>query len=139
MSDPLYFATGCLRGTYETGARTVVLLLDVFSGGRVGTDCDIGCGAHADAYAGWKVVRGCASRRVVSFSPRYGYLWWLHDQPRGFAALGYLDTNIHVFPELELVAVRMQSRPKEGMVEPMYVGPALKLFDRIVPVGIRKR
>lgn len=41
----------------------------------------------------------------------YGLLWWLFDRPKGFAAVGYLDTNLYVFPESGLLVVRMQNTP----------------------------
>ena len=60
----------------------------------------------------------------------YGLLWWLYENPKGFAALGHLDTNLYVFPALELVVVRMQSKPAERP-EP-YEPEALQLFSRMV-------
>ena len=44
----------------------------------------------------------------------YGYLWWLHPELGGYAALGYLSTDIHVFPKQQLVIVRTQSKPVDG-------------------------
>jgi CubicO group peptidase (beta-lactamase class C family) len=61
----------------------------------------------------------------------YGYLWWLIDNPKGFAARGYLDTNCYVFPELELAVSRIQARPYLFATEP-YEPKALALFRRIV-------
>ena len=60
----------------------------------------------------------------------YGLLWWL-DVDGGFAARGYLDTNLYVFPDRELVVVRMQARPA-GPVVP-YDAEAQRLFKRLVP------
>ena len=34
-----------------------------------------------------------ASTRPCPLNPGYGYLWWLVDDPKGFAARGYLDTT----------------------------------------------
>jgi len=59
----------------------------------------------------------------------YGLLWWLYRSPRGFAALGRFDTNLYVFPDLELVAVRMQSG--EAMDAKPYEPTALALFRRL--------
>lgn len=70
-----------------------------------------------------------STRRSQPFE-KYGLLWWLYDEPKGFAALGYLDTNLYVFPALELVVVRMQSKPVEGAGP--YEPAALKLFGRMV-------
>jgi CubicO group peptidase (beta-lactamase class C family) len=62
----------------------------------------------------------------------YAYLWWLHGDPKGFAAHGYRDTNCYVFPELELVVVRMQNTPAKDGAEP-YEPAAHTLFRRMVP------
>jgi CubicO group peptidase (beta-lactamase class C family) len=72
-----------------------------------------------------------ASIRPCPLNAHYGYLWWLIDDPKGFAAQGYLDTHCYVFPELELVVARMQSRPYLFAMEP-YQPKALALFKRIV-------
>jgi len=60
----------------------------------------------------------------------YGLLWWLFTDPVGYGALGYLDTNLYVFPDLGLVAVRMQARPVAG-AQPYHVA-ALALFGQLV-------
>jgi CubicO group peptidase (beta-lactamase class C family) len=59
----------------------------------------------------------------------YGLLWWLHDRPRGFRADGYLDTNLYVFPEQDLIVVRMQARPVETTVS--YSQSASAIFERL--------
>ena len=70
-------------------------------------------------------------RPSQELNPRYGLLWWL-DVPEGFAARGFLDTNIYVLPEQDLVVVRMQnSASKRGMVR--YEPSAFKLFERLAP------
>jgi hypothetical protein len=50
---------------------------------------------------------------------------------QGFAARGYLDTHCYVFPGLELVVARMQTRPHLFATEP-YEPKALALFKQIV-------
>lgn len=70
-----------------------------------------------------------STRRSQQFE-RYGLLWWLYDEPKGFAAIGHLNTNIYVFPGLDLVVVRMQSKPLER--ELPYEPEALRLFARMV-------
>lgn len=60
-------------------------------------------------------------------NPRYGLLWWI--VPEGFAAFGYLDTNVYVFPGRELVVVRMQAKPLEGATR--YEPAAFDLFARM--------
>ena len=71
-----------------------------------------------------------ASTRPCPLNASYGYLWWLIDDPNGFAARGYLDTHCYVFPGLELVVARMQTRPYLFATEP-YEPKALALFKRI--------
>ena len=58
-------------------------------------------------------------------NPNYGLLWWLI--PSGYAALGYLDTNLYVFPAQELIVVRMQSKPPQ----PSYHSEALAIFKQL--------
>jgi CubicO group peptidase (beta-lactamase class C family) len=72
-----------------------------------------------------------ASTRPCLLNAKYGYLWWLIDDPKGFAAQGYLDTHCYVFPELELVVARIQARPYLFATEE-YAPKALALFKRIV-------
>lgn len=64
------------------------------------------------------------------FNRQYGLLWWLIEAPRGYAARGYLDTNLYVFPAQELVVVRMQSNPVPGSIA--YEPAALQLFGKLV-------
>jgi len=64
------------------------------------------------------------------FNRRYGLLWWLIEAPQGYAARGYLDTNLYVFPAHELVVVRMQSTPVAGSIA--YEPGALHLFAELV-------
>jgi CubicO group peptidase (beta-lactamase class C family) len=61
-------------------------------------------------------------------NPSYGLLWWL-DVPGGYAARGYLDTDVYVLPGRELVVVRMQRRPVEGAAR--YEPAAHGLFARM--------
>jgi CubicO group peptidase (beta-lactamase class C family) len=71
------------------------------------------------------------STRPCPLSPKYGYLWWLIDDPKGFAALGYLNTDCYVFPGLDLVVARIQARPYLFATE-SYAAKAPALFKRIV-------
>ncbi len=70
--------------------------------------------------------------------PEYGLLWWLHDDPPGFAGHGHLDTDLHVFPALDLIVVRMQARPLAGVAEGTYEVRALPLYKAMVPHATRK-
>lgn len=72
-----------------------------------------------------------ASTQACPQQPDYGYLWWLMGDPRGFATLGYLNTDCYVFPDLELVVARIQARPYLFVTEG-YVPKAFSLFKRIV-------
>jgi len=72
------------------------------------------------------------STRPCPQEKSYGYLWWLLDDPPGFATKGYKDTNCYVFPSLDLVVARMQNSPTpEGAVD--YEPAGLKLVKAIVP------
>jgi hypothetical protein len=64
-----------------------------------------------------------------TLNPRYGLLWWLFDNPKGYAALGHLDTNLYVFPEKDLIIVRMQAKPLAQ--QPPYEVEALPLFNQL--------
>jgi Beta-lactamase len=64
-----------------------------------------------------------------TLNPHYGLLWWLFDNPKGYAALGYLDTNLYIFPEKDLIVVRMQS--KLLAQQQPYEDEALTLFNQL--------
>lgn len=68
-----------------------------------------------------------STRPSQQHNPRYGLLWWL--VPGGYAAFGYLDTNVYVFPERDLVVVRMQSKPVPAAAP--YEPAAYDLFARM--------
>ena len=68
-------------------------------------------------------------RRSQTLNPNYGLLWWLLDDPKGYAALGHLDTNLYVFPDKELVVVRMQAKPLAP--QPPYHPEALPIFKQL--------
>jgi CubicO group peptidase (beta-lactamase class C family) len=67
-----------------------------------------------------------------SLNLRYGLLWWIDPEIRGYAAHGHLDTDLHVIPDLDLVIVRMQSKPVAGVAEGEYEREGLKLFRSLV-------
>lgn len=64
-----------------------------------------------------------------TLKPEYGLLWWLIDDPEGYAALGYLETNLYVFPSRDLIVVRMQSKPINP--QPPYESEALAIFKQL--------
>lgn len=61
----------------------------------------------------------------------YGLLWWLIEDPKGFAAHGYLETNLYVFPDKGLIVVRMQSKPGKNNEENTYQEKAFQIFRQI--------
>ena len=77
------------------------------------------------------IVRSVAPSQAMN--PQYGLLWWLHPGPRGFAAHGYLDTNLYVFPDRDLVVVRMQAKPTPGATP--YEPGASKIWWRVPPLA----
>jgi len=62
-------------------------------------------------------------------NPGYGLLSWLYEKPAGYGAQGYLETNLYVFPEEELVIARMQSKPVANATP--YGAEALAIFDQL--------
>lgn len=91
----------------------------------------------------WDARDGSAPRRIVSeawvklstspgqeFRDDCGLLWWLFDG--GFAAQGYLGTDIHVLPGEGVVAVRAQAKPgARGSTEAAYRREAVGLLRRL--------
>ena len=67
-------------------------------------------------------------RPSQDLNPDYGLLWWLN-VPGGFAARGAHNTNVYVFPDRDLVVVRMQAGPREGAAP--YEPWAFLLFDKL--------
>ena len=70
------------------------------------------------------------STRPSAMNPAYGLLWWISRNPPGFAAMGYLNTNVYVFPRAEMIVVRTQSRPCQAG-EQVYQREAQELFRRL--------
>ncbi|HEY3366369.1 MAG TPA: serine hydrolase [Symbiobacteriaceae bacterium] len=70
-----------------------------------------------------------------SLNDQYGFLWWLYESPQGFAALGNLDTNLYIFPKLDMVVVRMQNYPGKQRPEGIYEPKALPLIEQIAAAG----
>jgi len=64
-------------------------------------------------------------------NPGYGLLWWLYEKPAGYGAQGYLETNLYVFPEQELVIARMQAKPVKSAIP--YGNEALTIFSQLTP------
>jgi CubicO group peptidase (beta-lactamase class C family) len=72
-----------------------------------------------------------STRVSQTLNPRYGLLWWLFSNPKGYGSQGYLETNLYVFPERDLIVLRMQTRP--GPQQMNYEWEALPLFNRLAP------
>jgi hypothetical protein len=71
------------------------------------------------------------------FNKGYGYLWWLYPELKGFAALGYLDNNMYIFPEKELIIVRTQSPPEKNL-DVNYNNEAKKIFRKMLDINLSK-
>ena len=71
-----------------------------------------------------------STKASQNLNSQYGLLWWLSENPTGFSAQGYLNTDLYIFPNQELIVVRMQSKPVEGQVS--YEKEALHLFNQLV-------
>lgn len=65
---------------------------------------------------------------------KYGYLWWIIDDPYRFASMGFRATDCYVLPEVELVIVRMQNSVSAVPPETPYYKEAGALFKQMVPV-----
>jgi CubicO group peptidase (beta-lactamase class C family) len=76
-----------------------------------------------------------STRPSQALNPRYGLLWWIDPEIKGYAAHGHLDTDLHVIPDLQLVIVRMQSKPLAGVPEGTYEREGLALFRNLVNPG----
>ena len=82
------------------------------------------------------------STRPCPQNPGYGYLWWLLNDPAGFATGGYRDTNCYIFPGLDLVVARIQNTPAEaaaGAGTVPYEPSALPLFRRMIRAPVIPR
>ena len=91
---------------------------------------------HHGAWNGRQIVSrdwiAQSTQPSQSLNPRYGLLWWIDPEIRGYAAHGHLDTSLHVIPDLDLVIVRMQSKSVAGAREGEYEREGLTLFRRLV-------
>jgi CubicO group peptidase (beta-lactamase class C family) len=79
-----------------------------------------------------------STRPSQPLNPEYGFLWWLHNDPPGFAGHGHLDTDLHVFPGLDLIVVRMQAKPITVVAEGTYEVNALPLYRTMVRNAMRR-
>lgn len=62
----------------------------------------------------------------------YGFLWWIDGKRGNFAATGSLDNLCIVFPELDLVVVRMQRDPQPDAEARYQSAETIDLLRRIV-------
>ncbi len=66
-----------------------------------------------------------ASQGIYSW---YGFLWWIIRNPSGFAGMGGYDNYFGIFPESDLIVVRIQEAPKPGIEMYQYEGRAGSFF-----------
>jgi CubicO group peptidase (beta-lactamase class C family) len=66
-----------------------------------------------------------------SLNSKHGLLWWLHEPPKFFASLGYLDNNMYVFPNNDLIIIRMQYK-KSNSSTVKYMPSAFSLFNKLL-------
>ena len=67
-------------------------------------------------------------QEMTTSSSQYSNQWWMHSDriPKGCSSLGYLENNIHIFPDLDLILVRTQARePGPGD----YFGKLILVFN----------
>jgi CubicO group peptidase (beta-lactamase class C family) len=97
--------------------------------------------ANGGLWNGQQIVSADYVRRATEPSAtkrEMGHLWWILYSGRqrlGFYASGYLNTDIYVFPDADMVIVRTQA-PKAGFTGQAesgnYFKEAVKLFARLV-------
>lgn len=124
------------------GMRNTKLHLD--SAGHAWTYADMETSARDFARIGMLMTNGgkWQDKRFVSqkwidesvhpsqtFNSNYGLLWWRYEKLNGYGAPGYLDTNLYVFPESNLIIICMQSKPLNPQIS--YESEALRLFAQM--------
>ena len=72
------------------------------------------------------------STQPIPENEYYGYLWWVHADANAYSAAGSLGQVIYVFPELELVAARLQRDVEPGVTVRYWNGETRVLLRRIV-------
>jgi|GEM_PF-3784978 len=91
------------------------------------------------SWDGKQIVSGSFVRKIVMpfepFSQDCGMLWWSLSDPSGYATLGYLNTDMYVYPEHDLIIVRTQSKPNNGAKYDRRL--AQKLISAMIGVGER--
>ncbi|HYD00196.1 MAG TPA: serine hydrolase [Phycisphaerales bacterium] len=60
----------------------------------------------------------------------YGMLWWLTHKPRTWSMRGFLNTDVYVFPDLDLVVARTQARPYLHATEKYSADEMVTLIER---------
>lgn len=71
----------------------------------------------------------------VEQNPYYGFLWWLHTDAGAVSAAGQFDQIIYVFPERDLIAVRLQRDVETGKTGIYWNEEVTSLLQRIVNVA----
>lgn len=90
---------------------------------------------HGGRWGATQVVSSDWVERCIAASQPFqsdcGLLWWLYESPRGFGTRGYLNTDMYVFPEAQLIVVRTQAKPAQN-ASSSYRPSALRLFSRML-------
>lgn len=73
-----------------------------------------------------------ATKPIPQFE-KYGYLWWVSEERGTISAMGSNDNSCIIFPEKELVVVRMLHDPLPGSNGQWQRLSTIQLLDRIVP------
>ena len=76
-----------------------------------------------------------ATQPIPQFE-KYGYLWWVSEERGTLSAMGSHDNSCIVFPEKELVVVRMQHDPLPGSNGQWQSLSTVNLLQSIVPDNI---
>ena len=91
--------------------------------------------ANGGAWNGQQIVPAEwieAIRVPTAAFPHYGYLWWVDEGAAAFFAAGDLDNVIAIYPDDDLVVVRVQFSPADG-AEVQYYAPSTFHLLRGVP------
>ncbi len=54
------------------------------------------------------------------------------DPLKGFGMRGFLDNNVYIFPDLDMVVVRLQSRRQAGVPEGTYDRAAMPILNALI-------
>lgn len=75
------------------------------------------------------------STQPIEENEYYGYLWWIHPETGAYSAAGTFDQIIYVFPEIDLVAARLQRDVESGVTGRYWSKDTQVLLRQIVEGG----